>query len=138
MRYRSYIQPQDYPPVNYNFNPSQNHTSHYPNENWNVPESYQTPYELFAKPEMPVQWLYESQMDADPLKANTGNIGGASEGFTGENASGPAGGPTSYFNNGNGQIDFDKVLSTVGQLANTYHQVSPIVKQFSSLIKNFR
>lgn len=35
-------------------------------------------------------------------------------------------------------FDLDKMLSTVGQLANTYHQVSPIVKQFGSLIKTFR
>ncbi|WP_077297767.1 YppG family protein [Virgibacillus pantothenticus] len=35
-------------------------------------------------------------------------------------------------------FDLDKMLSTVGQLANTYHQVSPIVKQFGSFIKAFR
>ncbi|NBJ71276.1 MULTISPECIES: hypothetical protein [Clostridia] len=40
---------------------------------------------------------------------------------------------------GSGQsFDLDKMLSTVGQLANTYHQVSPIVKQFGSFIKAFR
>nr|CDQ37473.1 hypothetical protein BN993_07024 [Virgibacillus halodenitrificans] len=43
-----------------------------------------------------------------------------------------------YFQDNEGQMDLDKMLSTVGQLANTYHQVSPIVKQFGSFIKNFR
>lgn len=44
----------------------------------------------------------------------------------------------SQFQNGNGQIDVDKMLTTVGQLANTYHQVAPIIKQFGSFMKNFR
>lgn len=42
------------------------------------------------------------------------------------------------FQNPEGQLDVDKMLNTVGQLANTYHQVAPIVKQVSSLIKTFR
>lgn len=42
------------------------------------------------------------------------------------------------FQNSEGQIDVDKMLNTVGQLANTYHQVAPIIKQFGSLIKTFR
>ncbi|QGS68037.1 hypothetical protein CV093_03205 [Oceanobacillus sp. 143] len=29
----------------------------------------------------------------------------------------------------------DKMLSTVGQIASTYHQVSPIIQQFGSIIK---
>lgn len=44
----------------------------------------------------------------------------------------------SPFQNTNGQIDFDKMLSTVGQIANTYHQVAPIVKQFGSFMKSIR
>lgn len=42
------------------------------------------------------------------------------------------------FQNAEGQLDVDKMLNTVGQLANTYHQVAPIVKQFSSFMKTFR
>lgn len=42
------------------------------------------------------------------------------------------------FQNGDGQIDVDKMLGTVGQLANTYHQVAPIIKQLGSFMKNFR
>lgn len=44
----------------------------------------------------------------------------------------------SQYQNTDGQLDVDKMLGTVGQLANTYHQVAPIVKQVSSLIKSFR
>lgn len=39
---------------------------------------------------------------------------------------------------GNEQIDFDKLLTSIGQLASTYHQVSPIVKQIGSLVKLLR
>ena len=42
------------------------------------------------------------------------------------------------FQNSEGQLDVDKMINTVGQIANTYHQVAPIVKQFSSFIKTFR
>ncbi|HEY4601003.1 MAG TPA: YppG family protein [Cerasibacillus sp.] len=42
-----------------------------------------------------------------------------------------------YFYDGNGQLDIDKMLSTVGQVASIYHQVSPIIKQFGSFMKNF-
>src|SRR5699024_11432066 len=39
-----------------------------------------------------------------------------------------------YFQDSNGQVDFDKMFSTVGQLANTVQQVSPVIKQVGSLI----
>ncbi|GEN32311.1 hypothetical protein HNQ35_002657 [Cerasibacillus quisquiliarum] len=42
-----------------------------------------------------------------------------------------------YFYDANGQLDIDKMLSTVGQVANIYHQVSPIVKQFGAFMKHF-
>lgn len=42
------------------------------------------------------------------------------------------------FQNENGQIDINKMLSTVGQLANTVQQVSPVFKQVGDLIKSFR
>ncbi|WP_337017121.1 YppG family protein [Oceanobacillus massiliensis] len=124
MQYRQYNQPPSHPPVNYSHNSNSYHT---PNsiQNWNVPELQQTPYELFAKPELPIQWANETMNN--PAQATP---------ESNTTAAGP--GPAAYFQNGNGQLDFDKVISTVGQLASTYHQVSPIVKQFSSLIKTFR
>ncbi|WP_102029353.1 YppG family protein [Salirhabdus sp. Marseille-P4669] len=42
------------------------------------------------------------------------------------------------FQNSNGQIDFDKVFSTVGQIVNTVNQVQPLVKQFGSIMKGFK
>jgi len=44
----------------------------------------------------------------------------------------------SQFQNTEGQFDVDKMINTVGQIASTYHQVAPIIKQFGSFIKNFR
>ncbi|HLR52133.1 MAG TPA: YppG family protein [Candidatus Avamphibacillus sp.] len=44
----------------------------------------------------------------------------------------------SQFQNTEGQLDVDKMINTVGQLASTYHQVAPIIKQFGAFIKNFR
>jgi len=143
MQFRSYQQPPEFPPVNYHYyNPySQNMIS--PNQYWNSPQHHQTPYELFAKPELPEQW-------PDAPFNNIEESGGVfSNQHTNQNSMSPntmnpnpnsnqATGPISYFQNGNGQLDFDKVLSTVGQLASTYHQVSPIVKQFSTFIKSFR
>ncbi|MBU5595410.1 YppG family protein [Amphibacillus sp. MSJ-3] len=40
-----------------------------------------------------------------------------------------------YFQNSEGQLDFDKVFNTAGQVANTYQQFSPIVKGIGSFIK---
>ncbi|TQS76425.1 hypothetical protein DX933_00850 [Ornithinibacillus gellani] len=55
-----------------------------------------------------------------------------------QQSSPPSSNAPSPFQNTNGQIDFDKMLSTVGQIANTYHQVAPIVKQFGALMKSIR
>src|SRR5699024_3694429 len=40
-----------------------------------------------------------------------------------------------YFQNDEGQLDFDKVLNTAGQVGNTYQQVSPLVKGIGSFFK---
>lgn len=84
---------------------------------------HQTPYEQFAKPKQPAFWpnyipTNSTSYQADPNANSATNPGTQSQ--KGE------------------QVDFDKMLSTVGQLANTYHQVSPIVKEFGSIIKAFR
>ncbi|WP_042220388.1 YppG family protein [Oceanobacillus manasiensis] len=86
---------------------------------------FHTPYAYFAKPPQPVDWPKYMQTNS-PINAQTqSDIG------TGSNAN-------EFPQNGGGQFDLDKVLSTVGQIANTYHQVSPIVKQFGSVMKLFR
>lgn len=42
------------------------------------------------------------------------------------------------FQDESGQIDINKTLATVGQLANTVQQVTPVIKQFGSIIRYFR
>lgn len=85
----------------------------------------QTPFEYFAKPAQPEDWSYNMQQ---PNPSN----------YSSQQMNAPPNNVMGYFQNENGQMDFDKMLSTVGQIANTYHQVSPIVKQVGALIKTFR
>lgn len=73
-----------------------------------------TPYDLFTKPELPTQYLMSQQQ----IQTQSG-INGADG------------------TNENNPFNFDTVISKVGQLASTYHQVSPIVKQFSTFVKGF-
>lgn len=40
----------------------------------------------------------------------------------------------SYFHDKDGNLDLNKMLSTVGQLSNTVKQVSPLFKQFGALL----
>ncbi len=72
-----------------------------------------TPYELFSKPELPTQYLMSQQQTQSQAAVGTGGT------------------------NENNPLNFDTVISKVGQLASTYHQVSPIVKQFSTFVKGF-
>ncbi|WP_062515719.1 YppG family protein [Halobacillus sp. KGW1] len=43
-----------------------------------------------------------------------------------------------YFQNEEGQLDFDKMMSTTGQVVKTMQQVSPIVKGLGSFVKGFK
>jgi hypothetical protein len=89
----------------------------------NSPKIQQTPYDYFQKPQQPLNWA--NQAATNPNFAQSPN-------------GGPASNFKSYFQDEKGQVNLDKMLSTVGQIANTYHQVSPIIQQFGSIIKNFR
>ncbi|API91662.1 hypothetical protein J32TS6_41250 [Virgibacillus pantothenticus] len=119
---------------------------------------YQSPYQIFAKPEQPTSWpgtnVQSSNMQQQGFNAQAPHPNmeqgfnaqaahpNMQQGFNAQTAqpymeqnlnmqaNQPAGPGQSF--------DLDKMLSTVGQLANTYHQVSPIVKQFGSFIKAFR
>lgn len=88
------------------------------------PQPQQTPYEQFAKPQQPLNWVPMQQGEATNVNPEQGT--GSGSGFK------------TFFQDQDGQVDFDKMLSTVGQLASTYHQVSPIVKQFGAIIKSFK
>ncbi|MFS0749017.1 YppG family protein [Oceanobacillus sp. 1P07AA] len=103
---------------NHNFNqiPQQQPISPLTNT-WNTQQHPSTPYEVFAKPELPLQSLQQGQ----------GNMLNSAQ-------------PNQQFIPGEGEnpLKFDKVMNTVGQLASTYHQVSPIIKEFSTFVKTFR
>ena len=131
MRYRPYNQPPEYYPQQYHHYPYTNQTIYpiqqqYPTINWKGLEVNQSPFEHFAKPALPAEWTNELQ--------NNGEYGYTEGPLPLPNTDPQAG----LQQGGGGQMDFDKMLSTVGQLASTYHQVSPIVKQFSTFIKSFR
>src|SRR5690625_3200336 len=92
----------------------------------NVPQYgyYETPFEQYAKPPQPNNW-YVSRHPYD-------QSGG--QGSTNDK-------PATFvkpFQTETGQFDFNKMLSTVGQLADTVQQVSPFIKQVGSMIKTFR
>lgn len=119
---------------------------------------YQSPYDSFAKPQQPMSWP-ESKFQTSQQHMYHGWNGqpspqGMHQGLNGQpspqsmqqmgmqssqNMEQEANMQQTQQSTAPGQsFDLDKMLSTVGQLANTYHQVSPIVKQFGSLIKTFR
>ncbi|RDW17162.1 hypothetical protein CWR48_14670 [Oceanobacillus arenosus] len=113
-----------YPPNNFynHMYPQQPFQQNYP-INSPIMQQQQTPYDYFQKPQQPLNWA--NQASTNPNFSQSPN-GGQSSNIK------------SYFQDEKGQVDFDKMLSTVGQLASTYHQVSPIIQQFGSIIKNFR
>lgn len=121
------MQPRRYPrqmntasPFN-NFNQFHGHSFSQPGSAWNTQQQIPTPYEVFAKPELPLQTLINQQ--------------GHSQWNTTSSAQQ---GQQSSFGEGEKPFQFDKVMNTVGQLANTYHQVSPIIKEFGTFINAFR
>lgn len=81
----------------------------------------QTPFEAFAKPKQPQDWYSNNDSQGDYQQAQQSPQG-----------------MNPQFQNQNGQLNLDKVLTTVSQIANTYHQVSPILKQFGDFMKTFR
>ncbi|PAV30700.1 hypothetical protein CIL05_06255 [Virgibacillus profundi] len=119
-----YYRPYHYPPDYHYF--AANNDSQQPYNPYTPygPPHDQTPFEQFAKPQQPMDWPADS-MQSNQAFNQQPNMNGVNSFMT-------------KYQDENGQIDLDKMLSTVGQLANTYHQVSPIVKQFGSILKNFR
>lgn len=47
-------------------------------------------------------------------------------------------GVMNYFQNEEGQLDFDKMMSTTGQVMKTVKEVSPIVKGIGSFVKGIK
>ncbi|MCP8618098.1 YppG family protein [Salirhabdus salicampi] len=81
---------------------------------------YQSPYEQFMKPPIPMENYAHHQPHQHHYmpKPNHPLI--------------------QHFQGQDGQVDFDKVFNTVGQLVNTAHQVAPIIKGLSTLAKSFK
>lgn len=103
----------------------------YPHESINHPETYQNVYEQYAKPVQPNAYFNQS------YEAN--NEQGQGQGQVEEQLVAPNGSNfIGYFKDANGQMDFDKIFSTVGQFTHTVKQVTPMFQQVGSLIKTFR
>lgn len=87
-----------------------------------------TPFEYFTKPEQPNHWPMAIGQDNPNFYPSQYPINNQdqSPGFL------------TQFQDENGQMNFDKVLSTVSQLANTFQQVTPVIQQVSAMIKTFR
>ncbi|GAA0610610.1 hypothetical protein GCM10009001_29880 [Virgibacillus siamensis] len=83
-------------------------------------ETPQTPFEYFSKPKQPLNWHPVNKSGSQFHKAAEGN-----ELFH-------------YFEEKKEDVDLDKLMSTIGQVANTVQQVSPVVKQIGALMKQFK
>lgn len=82
------------------------------------PPIFPSPYEQFSKPPQPNQWNpYYSLEQQYPQYGQMQGPNGLMQ----------------YFQDKNGQVDIDKMLSTMGQVANTANQFSPLVKSLGSL-----
>jgi hypothetical protein len=122
---RPYYHPRQEQPY-YHYNQEVNsfpHQPFYENSPYNGQSAHQTPYEYFAKPHQP-NWV-------NTMQQTQGN-------YAPHPPMKPINGFMSNFQNQDGKVDIDKMLGTVGQMANTYHQVSPIFKQFGTFLKGFR
>lgn len=85
-----------------------------------VGQSSISPYEMYAKPPQPEEWA--GQMDEGYFQM-------------------PKKQPNpimAHFYDENGQMDVQKMLSTVNQLANTFQQVTPVIQQLGSFVRLIR
>lgn len=120
---QNYYPPQYYQSIQQPFHPSES-MQYYPN----MYQQPQTPFEQFAKPTQPQDWYASNQQSQGNNQQSQANNQQAQV----QNGAMPP------FPGQGGQLNLDKVLSTVSQMANTYHQVSPIIKQFGDFMKAFR
>lgn len=130
------------------------HPPHFTQSNQDMyPEQHgfqrETPFEYFMKPEQPTDWPISMQQDNmnayqqhypmnnqyQPLQYQMNHQNPPQ--YSMNNQSQPPGFLT-QFQDGNGQMNLDKVLSTVSQLANTFQQVTPVIQQMGAMIKTFR
>lgn len=87
------------------------------------PPQQVTPYEYFKKPPLAPYWhAYAQPTNIQQPKQQAQLTKGLA----------------TYFQDKNGQMDINKMMSTVGQMASTVQQVSPIVKSLGSFLKILR
>lgn len=98
--------------------------SHYP-----VKQGFATPYEYFAKPSQPPVWPNQSKSGESVYNQPHPSLPVNDQSSSNM---------MSYFQDTNGKVDVNKMLSTVGQLADTVQQVTPVIKQVGSIMKQFR
>lgn len=118
-----YLPPNYYQNQDFFYNmPPQGQYYHYANSFSQHYNPYQTPYTQFAKPKQPVDWFQSIPEYAElPPPTNA-----KPKGFL------------SFFQDDKGNLDLDKMLTTVGKAADTFQQLSPLVQQMGSIMKNFR
>lgn len=120
-------------PVYYNHSmPNQTYQSDY-YQNEQVHQ--QSPFEYYAKPSQPESWPYamSQQPNYSQFQQQDPNLYQQQA----QQPSPPAG-ILAQFQTAEGQMDVQKMLSTVGQLANTVQQVSPVIKEIGAMIRVFR
>jgi len=94
----------------------------------------QSPFEHFSKPSQPESWPYPMAQQPDYYHFQQPNPYFQQQAQQ-EN---PTAGILAQFQTAEGQMDIQKMLSTVGQLANTVQQVSPVIKEIGAMIRVFR
>jgi len=105
------------------------------------PSQVQTPFDYFAKPNIPDYWpefMQENPNYYPPQPQPQPQSQPQPQPHTQQPMPNHNQGIMNQFQDQSGQIDFNKMLSTVGQLATTVQQVSPILKNVGSFINLFR
>lgn len=119
---QTYIQGQQ-PNQQQNIPYGQTFSANQPGNTPNTPPK--SPYEQFAKPPLPMNWYQQQSVQQQMPNQKQAAPQGPKNVMT-------------YFQDENGQLDLDKMLSTVGQMVNTVNQVSPLVKGIGSFMKGIK
>ncbi|MFG6116518.1 YppG family protein [Halobacillus sp. MO56] len=111
-------------PYSYQQQPMMGENSYSYPQSWNMPQAPGNPFEYYTKPMFPQQQNHmQSGYGSQPFFYNNG--------VNPKNMIG-------YFQDQNGQIDMDKMMKTVGQVAQTANQLSPLMKGIGGFIKGMR
>src|SRR5690625_4705272 len=101
-----------------------NHLPYYHNYYPSIPQQQAQPFTYMQQPSRPPIGPYQPNVNPQQRPPFNGQP------FTAN--------IMQQFQDADGQVDINKMLSTVGQLANTVQQVSPMIKQFGTFVSGFR